>query len=121
MSCPQEEERIGHKELIYNWDNAEDTIIICEGQTDVWRLGDGAVCTFGLTFTDAQVNLLKKKKYRYILFDNENRAQQRADELSRKLSFSRGTTEVLRYDFLGDPGDFSDEQVQQIRKEVFNL
>jgi hypothetical protein len=41
-SCEPDNERICHKDLIYNWDNCDGIVLLCEGQTDVWRLGNGA-------------------------------------------------------------------------------
>jgi hypothetical protein len=63
---------------------------------------------------------LKQKKKIWVLFDNETLAKQRADELSRRLAFSRTDVEIIRYDFEGDPGDFDDSQVRQVREFVFS-
>jgi hypothetical protein len=43
------------KETLYNLDNAKDgTAIVVEGPIDVWRIGDGAVATFGVIYTQKQ-------------------------------------------------------------------
>lgn len=47
-------------ELIYNLDRSRwfDCCVIVEGPTDVWRFGDGSVCTFGTSLSDYQARLL---------------------------------------------------------------
>lgn len=119
ISCDSEYEKISHKDLLYNYDMAGDTIIICEGPFDALKIGDGAVCTFGLAFTDYQIELMRQKKKRYILFDNEPKAQLQADVLAKSLSYIKGTTEIIRYDGNKDPGEFSTEEVKQVRDYVF--
>jgi len=48
-------------------------VIIVEGITDVWRLGDGAVATFTKNFTREQILLLKKKniKEAFVFYDSD--------------------------------------------------
>ena len=61
------------KSCLYNLDNANETVILVEGITDVWRIGDGAVATLGKKVTDEQVNLLIRKRIKrvYILSDSD--------------------------------------------------
>jgi hypothetical protein len=47
--------------LLYNFDNAKDSalVVVCEGPTDVWRIGRPAVAIFGKTLSQAQKLLLE--------------------------------------------------------------
>lgn len=89
IACPMEREIITHKHIIYgnqeHWSKSR-TGIICEGVTDVWRLGYDACCTFGMEFTMEQVMAIGKNFDRiFILFDNERLAQRQARKLAIKL------------------------------------
>lgn len=48
--------------VIYNYDNAvlQDHVVICEGVTDVWRVGSAGVCLFGKTISEEQLRLIKE-------------------------------------------------------------
>ena len=95
----------------------EETVIIVEGPTGVWRLGPGVVATMGIRWHIPQANRLRKWKRRFILFDPEPAAQKRARELAEYLALFPGSTEVLS-GFDSDPGEFSEGLVKEIRKEV---
>lgn len=47
--------------LIYNYDMAikQDYVVICEGVTDVWRVGSAGVCLFGKKASVEQIRLIK--------------------------------------------------------------
>ena len=119
--CPKEKERIHHKEILYNWDNAKgSSCVLVEGVTDVWRLGDGSLAAFGIVTTPKQRALIHKRFRRvFILFDaDENEAGQIAGE---KLAYllSGGSLEVKQV-FLekGDPGDMKQEDADALMKEL---
>lgn len=50
------------RQILYNFGNAIKyrTGVICEGVTDVWKLGPQAVCTLGATMTQQQQTLFKR-------------------------------------------------------------
>lgn len=50
------------RQILYNFGNATkyQTGIICEGVTDVWKVGPQGVCTLGATMTQQQQTLFKK-------------------------------------------------------------
>jgi hypothetical protein len=87
-ACSKDMEIVHHKHTLYGIDKAIwNNCIVVEGITDVWRLGEGAVSTFGIEFTNRQVNLLSLKFEKvYVLFDNELTAQDQALKLSYMLS-----------------------------------
>lgn len=66
---------------------AGDSCIVVEGVTDVWRLGPGAVATFGIKFRPAQVAMLARHfKTIHVLFDPEPAAQAQARKLATDIS-----------------------------------
>jgi DNA primase len=92
--------------------------VVVEGITDVWRLGPGSLGTFGINFTNKQVQLLSKTFDEiFILFDPEDQAQEQADKLFFSLRGYNKKCEVLTLDS-GDPGDLPDDEAQQIMKEI---
>jgi hypothetical protein len=96
----------------------EDTALVLEGVTDVWRMGDGAVATMGDKWTSKQLHLLKNLKRCFILFDAEEEAQENADKLGHNLSITVPDVHVLGLEY-GDPADISPDDAKSIRKEIF--
>lgn len=94
-----------------------DAVLVVEGALKVIRMGAGAVGTLGIDWKRPQMNKLRRFKYRYILFDPEAKAQQRAGELAAALSLFPGTTEVLS-GFAMAPDEFTAEQVVDVRCEL---
>jgi len=92
--------------------------VVVEGITDVWRLGPGSVCTFGIQFTLQQVQLLKKSfEEIYILYDAEEIAQAQADRLFNLLKGYNKKVEVFTLE-AGDPGELSDDEARKIMEEL---
>lgn len=118
-ACKKKDEVIHHKHTLYGIDKIQNKkAIIVEGIADAWRIGPGAVATFGTGFTTAQVNMmLDRLDEIYILFDVEQEAQERADSLSTNLSGYDRKVEILEL-VKGDPADLSDQEAKQIRKAV---
>jgi hypothetical protein len=114
ISASAEEEAINHKEVLYGSDYCHSTIIVCEGPTDVWKIGPGAVATFGLAFSEIQISKMLKFPYRIICFDNEHNAQTRAHELAACLSAFPGQTMNIQLD-AADPGSASAEEIAELR------
>ncbi|KXH69796.1 MAG: hypothetical protein AM326_01615 [Candidatus Thorarchaeota archaeon SMTZ-45] len=106
------------KDTLYNIDTVEDTALVLEGVTDVWRMGDGAVATMGDKFTGKQVALLKNLKRCFILYDTEDEAQENAERLAFNLSVTVPDVHVLGLEE-GDPADISPEDAKSIRREIF--
>lgn len=108
-------ESVCHKNLLYGEDYVRDTVLVCEGPTDVWAIGPGAVCTFGIQYGQAQVAKIAKYKTRIIGFDNEPQAQAQAKKLVNDLSGFPGETLRLELD-AKDPGESSREERKQIQE-----
>jgi len=120
-ACAKKDEVIHHKHILYNADTAiGDTVIVVEGVTDVWKLGAGAVATFGTAWTTQQATLLGMRwKRRIILFDSEPAAQERAEALANTLSQFGGETEIATLNKTGiDPGGLSYEEAKKIKRNL---
>ncbi len=113
-----EESIIPVKDTLYNLETLDDTGIIVESVTDVWRIGDGCVATMGIKFTTAQVRLLCKLKRAFVLYDTEDKAQDMAEKLCFNLSTVVPIVERLELES-GDPADLSDDDAKHLRKEIF--
>lgn len=116
ISASEEEESIPHKELLYGEDFAHLTIIVVEGFFDVWRIGPGAVCTFGSGYSSEQMKKIAKYPTRVICFDNEPEAQKRAKRLANELSVLPGETYNVTLDSK-DPAVEPYENILRLRKE----
>ena len=117
LSAPDQHSRLPLKWTLYGQDYAYGAVIVVEGPTDVWRIGPGAVATYGVQWTQQQAALLEQIPYRAIVYDNTPRiAQQQARRLARRINWN-GRTEVLRLR-ADDPGEASPQEVRQLRRRV---
>jgi len=115
ISASPEEESINHKHLLYGEDFVRDTIIICEGPFDVWRIGCGAVATLGTGYSKKQVIKMTIFKNRYVCFDNEKEAQQRAKKLCNTLSLYPGDTSNIQLSSK-DVGTATKDEIIKLKK-----
>lgn len=113
LSAPPEFERIGHKELLYGEDYAGETIIIVEGPTDVWRIGPGAVGTFGTRPTPAQIVRMGRYPKRYVCYDH--RAERYSQALVEALSVYPGETHTITLD-AEDPDSMGKKELSRVRR-----
>lgn len=118
LNCPNHKSLIPVKNTLYNIDSIRENAIIVEGITDVWRLGPGAVATYGTQVTDAQIHLLSGLKNAYILFDSDAEAQKRAEELGASLSSIVRSVDILTL-AEGDPADLHEDTVSYLRHTIF--
>jgi DNA primase len=114
ISASPKEEAVPHKEVLYGEDYCRSAIIITEGPTDVWRIGKGAVATFGLGFEPAQVKRMLQYPVRVVCFDNSKEAQKRAKKLAGTLSLYKGETYVVNLS-ADDAGSASPEEIKELR------
>lgn len=108
------------KQHLYNIDRAGDSIAVVEGIFDAWRIGDGAVATFGIEWTSDQVSLLIKKKIKHaiIIFDGERNAQKKARALGSVLSGFMDV-EIIEPDADVDPDTMSEDDLVELRQMMY--
>jgi hypothetical protein len=120
ISAKPEQEKVPHKSLLYGSDYARHSIIICEGPTDVWRIGPGAVATLGVVYSRHQLRAMAAYPVRVVCFDNEKDARKRALELVTILDGYPGETKMIRVETAGDVAEADDEEVETIREMVLD-
>lgn len=118
-ACAEINEAYPHKHSLYGIDLAKrESVLVVEGITDVWRLGPGAIATFGTSFTSSQVKMIHEGfKRAFILFDTEPTAQKIAHELGYMLAALGMKVEILTLDE-GDPGDMKQCDANALMKEL---
>jgi len=118
-ACPVEKEVIHHKHVIYGLDHVVNgKAIIVEGVFDAWRLGYGAVSTFGTEVTNEQCLLLAERLARvYITFDDQD-TEGKADSLGNRLIALGVAVEEIVDIGADDPAELSDMEAAKIMKLV---
>ena len=122
-ACPRNEELIHHKDLFYNLDNVRNRrAIIVEGVFDVWRLGDGAIATFGISTSLRQVVVAKKHlDYAAILFDNEPAAVMSAETFGNRLNAIGIKVDMIQINHnYKDPSEMPQDVADKFMKEVLS-
>lgn len=122
-TCPKLLELREHKQCLGGIQKVPgDSVVVVEGASDGWRLGPGAVWTFGTAFTLAQVRLLIQFKRVFILFDSfeeDQNAQKQAKELENMLS---AFTETIRLELDdGDPGTMKQKDADYYMTKVWRI
>lgn len=114
---PPEESVVPVKRCLYNLDSVGDAVVVVEGPTDVWRIGDGCVATMTTQWNDDQVALLRGKglKRAFVMFDSD--ARHKMKRLADRLSMFVPDVETIGMDE-GDPGDWSEERSREFRREI---
>jgi len=124
LACFQEEEITEHQKCVYGFDSVVGRkCIVVEGITDVWRLGHGAIATFGISFTKQQARMIAINFDRvFIMYDSETQAQEKADELAFLIGSSfKNPVEVVNLPFIVeemDPGDLLQDDANNLMKEI---
>jgi hypothetical protein len=119
IPCPSGWEVLPYKHLLYGIDKAEwKTGVVVEGITGVWRLGPGAVATFGVRYTSSQLLLISRSFEKVlILFDGDEAGCLAADKMGGELTALGQKVEILEP--VGcDSGDMPDGLAERIMREV---
>lgn len=122
LAQEESKEIINNKDTLYGIDQATgDACVIVEGVTDVWRLGPGAVATFGIKYRPAQVAMLIQHfSVFHILFDPDPQAIKQADKLASDLSVLGGRVRVWAIDSDIDPGDMAQDDADAFMRDVLS-
>lgn len=121
LTCSKKNETRFHKHCLYGLDAIRgDSIVITEGVTKVWRLGQGAVATFGIMWTDVQALLIVNSgiKNAFVLFDKGEQAQTKAEELANLLALYIDHTEIINPLLFKDPGDLLQDEADNLMKNL---
>lgn len=119
INARPEEQMFPIKDLLYGEDHCRHTILVLEGPIDVWKVGPGAVATFGSTYTKEQVLKISKYPKRGIAFDNEPQAQLQAKRLCEELEVFPGQTYLIQLRSK-DAGSASREEIRRLRGFIYD-
>lgn len=124
---PKEKQVQDCKTLLYGAElcGKKDSLLVVEGVMDAWKLGAGAVCTFGSSVTQEQVLEMSHWRKVFLAFDHEPAAIEHARDVAKQLS-SLGTEAFLvNTDFgldsagnVRDVGDLSVSEAREFMKDV---
>lgn len=109
-NCPSRLEITSIKDCLYGIDKTYKKAVVVEGVADVWRLGPGAVATFGIKFTKRQLSVLNTFDELWIYFDPEDEAQRQANQLA--LSLPNVKVNIIKHDT--EPDDLTNEEAQEL-------
>ena len=104
------------KSLLYGEDHVRGAIIVCEGPTDVWRLGPGAVAVMGLIVTQEQIERLSRYPVRVVCFDREPEAKRRMNRLVDTLRQFSGETYAVELETGNDIASADQGEVDAVRE-----
>ena len=113
------EESMPIKQALYGEDFARHAVVVVEGPTDAWRVGPGAVATFGTAYTKSQVARLSRFPVRAVAYDREPEAQRAARRLCRELECFPGQTFRVELS-ASDPGEAGEEEVRELRERFLD-
>lgn len=119
LACSRDKEVVFHKHILYGFDKAIwNTCIVVEGLFDVWRLGPGALCTFGAKYTPSQLLLIAQNfKKAFLLFDNDPAGWKASDKMQYELENMNVSTEIIELSS-GDAGDLDPKTAKEIMKLI---
>jgi DNA primase len=122
LSAGRKDGKMNIKSTIYNYDHlpSNSDAIVVEGPLDVWKLGDGAVSTLGVKYTDRQIILLKNKNIRnlFIIFDDDLTGHVGANSLSKVMAPLVKRVEIVRLQTIKDPGALSLDDASMLKYQL---
>lgn len=124
--CPVNKSVMHYKDVVYGGHLATGRrVVVVEGVVDAWKLGPGAVATFGTGCKDSQIMCLSRWPEVIFFFDPEPDAQKKACEYARRLALMGVTVSVACEDFGRTPegkqrdvGDLAPHEIARVREEL---
>ncbi len=109
------------KSLIYNIDSATDRLILVEGATDVWRIGQGCGASMGAALTPEQILQITSRNFQkvFVLYDSDTTGKIEGLKFGQILSQYVETEIINLPDGIHDPGELCKEDVGVLRKQIF--
>lgn len=112
---------IDPSKTLYNFDTVKDKMILVEGVTDVWRIGDGCCALTGKIMTYEQKLLIHRKKINSILVLLDSDAMVEAGKLATQLSGLVPHVDYIEYKTEKDidPDTLPDNILKSLIKKFF--
>lgn len=124
--CPVKKALMHYKDTVYAGHLATGRrVVVVEGVVDAWKLGPGAVATFGTGCKKAQIMCLTNWPEVIFFFDPEPEAQAKARAYAEELALMGVQVSVAYEDFGTKPngkkrdvGDLEPHEIARIRSEL---
>jgi hypothetical protein len=113
-AMPQEEVYPA-KSVLFGEDFCRNSVIICEGPFDCFRIGPGAIALMGSNASQEQLQRLGKYPLRVVCLDSDPVGRDASRRLCSELMAFPGGTYEARLDSK-DPGKALDEEIQKLRQ-----
>jgi len=116
-----DESIIDPSRTLYNIDTVKDKMILVEGITDVWRIGDGCCALTGKIATHEQKLLIHRKEIKSILVLLDSDAMIEGKELATQLYGLAPHVDYVEYKIENemDPNTLPDKILKSLRKKLF--
>lgn len=105
--------------ILYNYDNIleSEVVVVCEGIMDViacWEVGIDAVCSFGSSLSDEQINLLLMLSADIVMcYDADEAGQKGINKAKEKLT-KKTNLFIMELPVGQDPASISGQELKQI-------
>jgi hypothetical protein len=121
--CSIDDSVLPINQVIYHSDNATNSILVVEGITDVWNIGDGAGALFTKHASRQQLKILSGFERVFIMLDADALYSPTLNKLSPAEQLAQDLaafteTEIIELDH-GDPADLKPDDVKHLRRELF--
>jgi hypothetical protein len=120
-ACKIKNEIIHHKHLLYGIDYVLNRqAVLVEGIMDVYRLGPGAVASFGTSVTTEQIHFISKRlDTLFILFDTDDElSESKAYKVGQKLVGLLDNVFYVSISHKGDPGSMDQDDAKNLMEEL---
>ena len=101
-------------DFLYCYDDVRDRMILTEGVFDAWRVGEGAVATFGTHITEKQKNLILAKGLRELIFCWDEDAFWEARKQSNFFAPFVKKICIIRLPYGEDPDSYGREETLEL-------
>jgi len=120
LSARSEDSLVDIKDFLFNIDKEDGyKVILVEGVFDVFKLGNNCVASCGMYMTKKQLCLLAQFDSVFILFDNEEEAQKRANRYGEELSLvGVKEVEIIRLNEYKDVADMSNIEARLLKRKL---
>ena len=116
-----EEESIIHaKELLYGIEFTKRVCCIVEGLFDYYRIGDGALCTFGVKLSPEQIKQLTKFRKVMIAFDGDDPGKKNAEIIAHNIA-AFTDVEILYLPDFKDPDTLNEDDINFIKRKLGSM
>jgi DNA primase len=118
ISAKPKQEVISLKDVLYGGDLTGSGVVVVEGPADAWKIGPGAVATFGLNTSRVQIQEIASYPRVCICFDSGAQARDRAYSLADAVRDVGGVDPVIvTLESGSDPGEADPEEIQELREK----